>query len=99
MALAVFFAFDAAQSLVIINGISLRQQVTPPYLQGRVNVTARMIAWGGMPFGAAAGGALAQSVSIRTTYLVMAAGAGVSALDRLAFTAARTGLQVDRPHD
>jgi len=80
LALAVFFAFNAGQTLVIINGISLRQQVTPLHLQGRVNVSARMVAWGGMPFGAAIGGALAQIVSIRTTYLVMAVGVGLSTL-------------------
>jgi hypothetical protein len=33
--------------LVIVNGITLRQQVIPDHLQGRVNVTARMVAWVG----------------------------------------------------
>ena len=39
-----------------------------------------MIAWGGMPFGAAVGGALAEVTSIETTYLVMALGVAISAV-------------------
>ena len=78
-ALVFFFGWGAAQTLVIINAISLRQQVAPDHLQSRVNVSARMIAWGGMPFGAAVGGALAQVTSIEVTYLVMALGVGISA--------------------
>jgi hypothetical protein len=78
-ALAFFFAWGAAQTLVIINAISLRQRVAPDHLQSRVNVSARMIAWGGMPFGAAVGGALAEVTSIQTTYLVMALGVAISA--------------------
>lgn len=57
--------------LIILNGISLRQQVTPDALQGRVNTTARMIAWGGTPFGAAVGGVLAEATDIRITFFVM----------------------------
>ena len=64
---------------MIINAISLRQRVAPDHLQSRVNVSARMIAWGGMPFGAAVGGALAEVTSIQTTYLVMALGVAISA--------------------
>ena len=78
-ALVFFFAWGAAQTLVIINAISLRQRVAPDHLQSRVNVSARMIAWGGMPFGAAVGGALAEVTSIQTTYLVMALGVAISA--------------------
>jgi len=78
-ALVLFFGWGAAQTLVIINAISLRQRVAPDHLQSRVNVSARMIAWGGMPFGAAVGGALAEVTSIQTTYLVMALGVAISA--------------------
>lgn len=49
-----------ATTLVILNGISTRQQVTPDHLQARVNTSARMLAWGGTPFGALAAGATAQ---------------------------------------
>jgi hypothetical protein len=39
-----------------------------------------MIAWGGTPFGAAVGGLLAEHIDIRTTYLIMALGLGLSTL-------------------
>jgi len=33
-----------------------------------------MVAWGGIPFGAAVGGVLAQTTTIRAAYLIMATG-------------------------
>jgi MFS family permease len=72
--------WDVCYTLTVINGISLRQMVTPDHLQSRVNATARMIAWGGTPFGAAAGGFLAERTTISTTYMIMALGVGISAL-------------------
>lgn len=67
-------------TLIVINGIALRQQVTPDHLQARVNTTARMIAWGGQPFGAAAGGALAEARDVRTALMIVAIGVGVSTI-------------------
>jgi hypothetical protein len=66
-ALVLYGAWDACYSLTIINGIMLRQMVTPDHLQSRVDATARMIAWGGAPFGAAIGGVLAQWATIGHT--------------------------------
>jgi hypothetical protein len=77
--LALVLLWDATHTLIIINGIALRQQVTPDQLQSRVNTTARMIAWGGTPFGAALGGLIAEVADIRTAYLVMAIGVAASA--------------------
>jgi Transmembrane secretion effector len=77
-ALALLLVWQGTYMLVIVNGITLRQQVIPDHLQGRVNVTARMIAWGGTPFGAARGGVIAQLAGIRVAYLVMAAGVAAS---------------------
>jgi MFS family permease len=79
VALALLVVWQGSYMLVIVNGITLRQQVIPDHLQGRVNVTARMIAWGGTPFGAALGGLIAQAGGIRVAYLVMAAGVAASA--------------------
>ncbi|USX53351.1 MFS transporter [Lentzea sp. HUAS12] len=46
-------------ALVVINGITYRQQVCPEELQSRVNTTARMVAWGlGQPLGAGLAGVL-----------------------------------------
>ncbi|MDX8049758.1 MFS transporter [Lentzea sp. BCCO 10_0798] len=51
--------WGVAGAVVVINGITYRQEVCPEELQSRVNTTARMIAWGlGRPLGAALAGAL-----------------------------------------
>ncbi|HUQ56958.1 MFS transporter [Lentzea sp.] len=56
-AAAVFWG--VAGAVVVINGISYRQQVCPEELQSRVNTTGRMVAWGlGQPLGAALAGAV-----------------------------------------
>jgi len=77
--LVALFLWEACTTLVVINGITLRQVVTPERLQSRVNATARMIAWGGTPVGAIIGGVLAQTTTVRIALLVMAAGITLSA--------------------
>jgi hypothetical protein len=67
--------WQATNSLVSLNGIVVRQTLTPDALQGRVNTTARMIAWGGQPFGAGIGGICAEVWGIRAALLL--AGTGV----------------------
>lgn len=57
-------------TIVILNGIVTRQTLTPMRLQGRVNTTARVIAWGGAPLGAAGGGLLAEQVAVGPALLV-----------------------------
>ncbi|WP_052129064.1 MFS transporter [Clavibacter michiganensis] len=74
VAVLVLAAWQAAASTVSISGIVVRQTVTPAHLQGRVNTTARMIAWGGQPVGAGLGGLLAASVGIRAAILVTGVG-------------------------
>jgi hypothetical protein len=75
-----YLLYDGFFNLVVVNGINLRQLVTPPHLQSRVNTTARMIAWGGQPFGAAIGGVVAEYLPIRGAFLVVALGVGIGAL-------------------
>ncbi|WP_307796362.1 MFS transporter [Amycolatopsis sp. 195334CR] len=53
--------------------VSLRQRLTPDHLLGRVNSVHRLLAWGTMPLGAAAGGLLAQWLGLPATFLLMAA--------------------------
>ncbi|MFJ8965940.1 MFS transporter [Lentzea sp. NPDC102401] len=63
-------------ALVVINGITYRQQVCPEELQSRVNTTARMVAWGlGQPVGAALAGVL--SVALGDPRAGLAAGLAV----------------------
>jgi predicted MFS family arabinose efflux permease len=72
--------WQLCNTLIIINGIALRQQVTPDHLQARVNTTARMVAWGGQPFGAAVGGLLAELFDVRSALLIVAVGVLISAV-------------------
>lgn len=75
----VLFAFwEMSYVFVTTNGIALRQLVTPEHLLSRVNTYARMVAWGGTPFGAAVGGLLAQWMPIRVAYLLVAVGVFLS---------------------
>lgn len=71
--------WNATHSLIIINGISLRQRVTPERLQSRVNAAGRMIAWGGTPFGAAVAGLLADTFDIRTALFLTSIAIFISA--------------------
>ncbi|MFF7880879.1 MFS transporter [Streptomyces sp. NPDC020794] len=70
--------WQAANTFVSLNGIVIRQQVTPDHLQARVNTTARMIAWGGQPLGAATAGFLAESIGVRAALSLACLGALVS---------------------
>ncbi|MET1036264.1 MAG: MFS transporter [Arthrobacter sp.] len=56
--------------------VSLRQRITPNRLLGRVNSAYRLLAWGTMPLGAAAGGLLAQWLGLEAMFGIM----GVSTL-------------------
>jgi MFS family permease len=71
VALLLWLVFDLASATVITNGITVRQELTPDYLQGRVNTTGRMIAWGGTPLGALAGGLIADRWSVSSAYLCL----------------------------
>jgi hypothetical protein len=92
-ALVLYLAWSLAQMTIILNGITLRQRLIPDSLQGRVNVTARMIAWGGTPFGALVGGALADTLGVRGALAIVAAGVGASAL-----AAWFTPFAIEEPH-
>jgi MFS family permease len=47
------FLWELIYAALIINNVTLRQSLLPDSLQSRVNSTARTIAWGGEPLGAA----------------------------------------------
>jgi MFS family permease len=77
-ALVALGLWQACNTLVVVNGILARQQATPDELQGRVNTTARMIAWGGQPLGATLAGGLAELYSVRAALIAMGCGVAVS---------------------
>ena len=51
--------------------VSLRQRITPDKLLGRVNSAYRLLAWGTMPLGSAAGGLLAQWLGLQIMFGIM----------------------------
>jgi predicted MFS family arabinose efflux permease len=81
-ALLAFFCYELTYLIVLTTGITLRQMLTPDHLQARVNTAGRMIAGAGLPLGAALGGFLAESLSIRLTFGLLTisavAGAGLA---------------------
>ncbi len=60
--------------------ISLRQQIVPPELLGRVNSVYRMLGWGLMPAGALAGGFVAHAAGLRAPYVVAGVLCGLAML-------------------
>ena len=70
---AAFFAGGVASMVWNVIAVSLRQTVTPDRLLGRVNSAYRLVAWGVMPIGAAAGGLLAQFAGLRAVFIATAA--------------------------
>lgn len=66
-----WLAWGVAYTMVVTNGVSYRQEVTPDALMSRVNTSGRMIAWGlGYPIGALVGGVLAAVLDIRLTLVL-----------------------------
>lgn len=62
-----------ASVLVNVVIVSSRQRIVPSSLLGRVNASFRVLAMGVLPVGAALGGVLASSTSLRTTFAVAVA--------------------------
>ncbi|MPQ96577.1 MFS transporter [Modestobacter sp. I12A-02628] len=71
--------------------MSLRQRITPARLLGRVNSGFRLVSWGALPLGAAAGGLLASAVGLRATF----AGAAALSLAVLVLTRWTTDERMD----
>jgi MFS family permease len=75
--------------------VSFRQAVVPERLQGRVNSAYRMVSWGTLSVGAAAGGLVAAEFGLRRLYagaavvMVLLAALAWLLLDGAAFAAAR----------
>ena len=63
-----------------VNQVSLRQAITPPRMQGRMNASMRFIVWGTIPVGALIGGTLGGIIGLRETIIVGAVGALIAFL-------------------
>ena len=66
-----FFVSGTCSGVWNVITVSLRQRVTPDRLLGRLNSGYRLVAWGSRPFGALAGGVLAQAFGLRAVFAVM----------------------------
>ncbi|MBG0825772.1 MFS transporter [Planomonospora sp. ID91781] len=60
--------------------VSLRQQLVPPQLLGRVGSVYKMIGWGLIPLGALAGGLVAHAFGLRAPYPVAGVLRGITLL-------------------
>ena len=72
-ALILVGVFSWSITVTIMVGITYRQLAAPDDLRSSVNVIGRMTAWGGQPFGAATGAAIASLSGVPTAYAVAAA--------------------------
>ena len=59
---------------------ALRQTAVPEYLRGRVNAAYRLISWGAIPLGAAAGGIVATQASAQVAMITGALGMSLATL-------------------
>jgi predicted MFS family arabinose efflux permease len=68
----VLMAFLESMAATVWNvvTVSLRQQIVPPELFGRVNSVYRWFGWGTLPIGAVIGGQVAHHFGLRAPYLV-----------------------------
>lgn len=73
------FLLGVARPVFNVNQVSLRQAITPDYLQGRMNASIRFLMWAIVPVGALLGGALGQFVGLWPTLLTAAIGTIVAA--------------------
>ncbi|CAL9359659.1 Enterobactin exporter EntS [Nocardiopsis dassonvillei] len=67
-----FFAGGLGIAVWNVTTVSLRQRITPDHMLGRLNSGYRLLAWGTMPLGAAAGGAIAQFAGLTWVFATMA---------------------------
>ncbi|WAP53380.1 MFS transporter [Arthrobacter sp. ATA002] len=67
----IFFVGGVLIVLWNVITVSLRQRITPNRLLGRVNSAYRLLAWGSMPLGAAAGGLLGQWLGLQAMFGIM----------------------------
>jgi predicted MFS family arabinose efflux permease len=78
--LAAFLIEASANPIFNVTQVSLRQTLTPPGLQGRMNASMRFLVWGTLPVGSLVGGALGGWIGLRPTLWVAAVGTALSSL-------------------
>lgn len=61
------FVLGTVRSVLNINGVSLRQRVTPDHQQGRMNASIRFIMWAAVPVGSLLAGWLGTAIGLVPT--------------------------------
>ena len=72
VAIASFVLLGIGNGLWTIINTTLRQQLTPDRMLGRMNAAFRTISWGIVPFGAAFGGITARFLGLRGPFIIFA---------------------------
>ena len=75
-----WFVAGLCQVIYNVGQISIRQAITPPDMQSRMNATMRFIVWGTIPIGFVLGGALATVLPIRAALILAALACATSFL-------------------
>ncbi len=79
-----WFVAGLAQVVYNVAQISLRQAITPPEMQSRMNATMRFIVWGTIPIGSLMGGLMASAMPVRAALMIAAVATFVSFVPVLA---------------
>jgi len=72
LAIASYVLLGIGNGLWMIINTTLRQQLTPARMLGRMNAAFRTVSWGIVPFGAAFGGFAARYLGLRGPFIVFA---------------------------
>ncbi len=75
-----WFVVGFTQVIYNVAQISLRQSITPPAMQSRMNATMRFIVWGTIPIGSLMGGVMATLLPVRVALVIAALGSFTSIL-------------------
>ncbi len=82
-AVVIFCWYELVYIMINATAVTVRQMILPDNFQARVNTAARLIGFGGQPIGAIISGLLAEFISIRLTFgllaIAVAVGAGLAA--------------------
>jgi MFS family permease len=72
VAIASYILLGLGNGLWMIVNTTLRQQLTPARMLGRMNAAFRTVSWGVVPFGAAFGGIAARYMGLRGPFIIFA---------------------------
>ncbi len=79
-----WFVVGMSQVIYNVAQISLRQAITPPEMQSRMNATMRFVVWGTIPIGSLLGGAMATLMPVRVALILAAVASFASVVPVLA---------------